>query len=123
MFESFSKTPSGLTKPQIVGTEKSFLCRDVSIAKLNIKKRMFWCDSRRYNKIKSDEYGEEQGFFCAGSRRVDGRVFALRPPEMDSVNVSPVGELDDVDEILQYVPRYFGSRKGSSSTSSSGKQK
>lgn len=111
--ESLPSPPSG----------DPYTCKERSIHNLNMEKRMFLCKSRWFRKgALKNEYGLMEGFFCAGSRKADGRVFAFRPPIMDNrkkgpVKVSPVAELDNVDAILQYVPNDGGLEKDPQSTS------
>lgn len=103
VFESFSETPASLTVPQIA-VSASYRCEKQMIGPLNMEKRMYWCESRRYNKKNSDDFDEEQGFFVAGSRH-RGCTFAFRPPETDSDTVSPVAKMEYVELIVQAVHR------------------
>lgn len=101
-FQSYTRSFT-LPPPPFVGSKDPYTCEERSIEELDMRKRMFWCNSRLFSKKQSDEYGTEGGFFCAGSRGTDGRVFVFRQSTVDGRKVSPVGELDNVHKILQYV--------------------
>lgn len=100
VFELFAERASSRAVPLIVDPSNPYTCTEIPIENLSMEKRMFWCESRRYDEIESTDYVEMPGFFCAGSHRVAGRVYAFRPPQKHSRNVTPVGEMDNVQLIL-----------------------
>lgn len=126
-FLSFEPFDQPLEVPHLVDVNNQLTCKAIPIAKLRMEKRMFWCRSRqyylrRYPQSTGPRFDlpailSTQGIFCAGTRKVEGRVFAFRPPEVNSKNVTPVGELNQVDLILRKVAEL--SSKGGSSGSSS----
>lgn len=85
-------------------------CKEKAIKELGMAKRMFWCKGRQYRKQVIDENGWMDGFYCAGSLKTVGRVFAFKPFEKDGRKVSPEGELNNVDIILLRVLRDGGSK-------------
>lgn len=101
VFESFSEIDSRLRVPEIVDSRDPYKCTEMSIRSLGMKKRMFWCKPRWYNKKNSLIYGDMKGFFCSGSRTTVNRVYAFRPSRINGKRVIPLGEMNGVALLLR----------------------
>lgn len=98
VFESFVRTGCTLREPDIVNPSHLQRCAKITIRVQNtgFSKRMFWCTSRRFRK-QSGNFGEMEGFFCAGAPLYTMRAYAFRPPQRDSNFVIPEGEINNVN--------------------------
>lgn len=113
----FQYAESNVPPPDIVDPANPYNCEDTAIQHFDMAKRMFWCEAKRYRNGTMLPYQHMDGFLLASGQKT-GRVYAFRPPKPDSREVNPVAEMNDVELILQYVPR-LGSFKRSSSMNSS----
>lgn len=117
VFESYAEGVSSLPVPSIVDQTNPYECKKQSIEDFNMKKRMYWCRSRRYRVKNSDDFDEEPGFFVAGSRYIKGRVFAFRPSYTGD-GVRWVGQMDGVAVVRnQVLAPYFCTKNSISSSS------
>lgn len=116
MSQKFTYSESTLAPPRIVSTGDHLACRIVPIEELDISRPMLWCDAKRFVGVRWPSYcGDAQGFFLASARKT-GRVYAFRPQNLISSDVSPVGQLNDINIIMM---RRSGRSKSRSSSAGS----